>query len=92
MLADSSPLAQARAYRAHLLIERAAWRTAAEREKFGVLIDADPRLQLPVHAMRAFRASHAAGKLFIAWAAGPQARKLLTGQPGLRAPSGGGDK
>ena len=82
--ADSSPLAQARAYRAHLLLPRAAWSAGATRDKFGVLIEADPRLEAPVHVMRAFRATHSAGKLFVAWVAGPQGRKIIAAQPGLR--------
>lgn len=84
MPADASPLAQARAYRAHVLIERAAWSAAAARDKFGVVVDADTRLQAPLHVGRSFRASHSAGKLFVTWVAGPQARKLLARQPGVR--------
>ena len=83
--ADSSPLAQARAYRAHLLLDRASWTPGPARDKFGVVVEGDARLEAPVHVVRSFRATHPAGKLFVGWVTGPVGRKLVAGEPGLRS-------
>lgn len=82
--ADSAPLLQARFYRACLLIERGAWANRPARERFGVLADGDPRLLLPVHAMRASRSPHPAAKLFVGWAGGASARRIVAAQAGVR--------
>lgn len=84
--ADSSPLVQARADRAHLLLDRAGWIAGPARDKFGVLVEGDSRLEAPLHVVRSFRATHPAGKLFVGWVTGPVGRKVVAGQPGLRNP------
>ena len=85
--ADSAPLAQARVYRACVLVEGSAWAPGPLRDRFGVLAEADPRLQAPVHVLRSFRATHSAGKLFVAWASGDAGRRVLAEQRVLRPSS-----
>ena len=48
----------------------------------------DPLLRESVHAMRGFRVNHPAGKIFVAWVAGPQGRRVVAAQRGYRAPGG----
>lgn len=83
--ADASPMAQARAYRAYVLVERTAWRPAAARDKFGLIVAGDGRLDIPLHVARSFRSSHPAGKLFVNWTGGAVGRRVVSGQPGVRA-------
>ena len=61
--------AQVRARGAYALVERGAW-TAAGGAPLVVLAEGDPLLVESIHAMRSFRVSHPAAKIFIAWIAG----------------------
>jgi tungstate transport system substrate-binding protein len=69
-------IAQARASAAFALVERGAW-LAQGGAPLAVWVDGDPRLREAVHAMRAFRVSHAAGKIFVAWIAGPRGQQVV---------------
>jgi tungstate transport system substrate-binding protein len=75
----------ARANGAYAIVERGAW-SAQAGSPLTVLVDADPRLALPVHAMRSFRVNHPAGKIFVAWIAGPKGRRVVSGLRGYRPP------
>lgn len=75
---------QARARGAYALVERAAWAVHGGAP-LAVLVDADPLLAEQVHVMRAFRATHPAGKLFVAWVGGPKGRRIVAAQRGYRA-------
>ena len=77
-------IAQARARGAYALVERAAWATDGGAP-LAVLVDADPLLAEQVHVLRAFRATHPAGKLFVAWITGPKGRRIVAAQRGYRA-------
>lgn len=75
----SSLIAQARARGAYALVERGVW-AAHGGAPLAVLVEGDPLLAEPVHVMRAFRSSHPAGKLFVAWIAGPRGRRVVAAQ------------
>ncbi len=77
--ADGGVIAAARARGAYALVERGAWGTRGGAP-LAVLVEGDPLLAEPVHVMRAFRSSHPAGKLFVAWIAGPRGRRVVTAQ------------
>lgn len=81
--ADAAPLAQARALRAFLLVERTGWRSPPPRERYGVVVEGDPQLLLPLHALRAFRSAHSASKLFVEYAGGPAGRRAIAGRAGV---------
>lgn len=76
-----SLLAQARALGAATLVDRGEWLAAGGRP-LDVLATAGPE---PVHAMRSFRVSHPAGKMFIAWISGRPGRAVVGRQRGYRA-------
>jgi tungstate transport system substrate-binding protein len=76
----------ARAAGAYALVERGAW-AALGGAPLSVLVEGDPRLTLPVHVMRSFRINHPAGKIFVAWIAGPKGRRVVAAQRGYRAAS-----
>jgi tungstate transport system substrate-binding protein len=76
-------IAQVRERGAYALVERAAWAVEGGAPH-AVLVDADPLLAEQVHVMRAFRAMHPAGKLFVAWITGPKGRRLVAAQRGYR--------
>lgn len=76
-------IAQARARGAHALVERAAW-TRQGGAPLGVLVEGDPTLVESVHAMRSFRVSHPAGKIFVAWIAGGRGRVVVASHAGYR--------
>lgn len=80
----SSLVAQARARSAYALVERGAW-LARGGAPLAVLVEGDPALAEAVHVMRAFRVSHPAGKLFVAWIAGPKGRRVVAAQRAYRA-------
>ena len=80
-------IAQARARGAYALVERGAW-LAQGGAPLAVRVQGDPLLREAVHAMRGFRVSHPAGKIFVAWVAGPQGRRVVAAQRGYRAPAG----
>jgi tungstate transport system substrate-binding protein len=82
--AGSGLIAQARARGAYALVERGAW---AEQGggPLAVLVDGDPALGEAVHVMRAFRVSHPAGNIFVAWIAGPKGRRVVAAHRAYRA-------
>ena len=83
-----SPIATARADPACTLVERGVWAAAGPQVKdFGVLVEGDPLLRVPVHAMRSFRSDHPAGKLFMNWLSSRAARLAISAQPAYRSVS-----
>ena len=50
-----------------------------------VVVDGDPQLVEYVHAMRSFRVSHPAGKIFLAWIAGGRGRAAVAAHGGARS-------
>ena len=52
-----------------------------------IVVEGDPMLAESVHAMRSFRATHPAGKIFVAWIAGGRGRAIVAAQRGYRAPT-----
>lgn len=44
-----------------------------------MVLDGDPALAVDYHVMRAFRARHRAGRLMVAWLAGPAGQQLVAG-------------
>lgn len=81
-------LAAARANRACTLVERGVWAAAAGTMRpgkdFGVLVEGDPLLRVPVHAMRSFRADHPAGRLFMKWLSSRTGRQAIAALPAYR--------
>src|SRR5436189_56620 len=75
---------QVRAKGAYALVERGAW-TALGGAPLTVLAEGDPLLAESVHAMRSFRVSHPAGKIFIAWISGGRGRAVVARHAGYRA-------
>jgi len=49
-----------------------------------VLVEGDARMAERVHVMRSFRVNHPAGKMFVAWIAGPRGRHMVAAQRGYR--------
>ena len=78
-------LAQARARGAYAVVERGVW-DAAGGAPLAVLVEGDPLMAGPVHAMRGFRVAHPAGKIFVAWIAGPKGHAVVTSHRGYTAP------
>jgi tungstate transport system substrate-binding protein len=76
-------IAQARARGAYALVERGAW-AALGGGPLAVVVEGDPELVESVHAMRSFRVSHPAGKIFLAWIAGGRGRAAVAAQRGPR--------
>lgn len=87
LAASPQALAQARDRQACLLVEQGAWLAQGGINGYAVLVDGDPRLEVPVHVMRSFRVNHPAGKLFVNWIAGPKGRRVVAGQRGYRLAS-----
>ena len=83
--ANASLLAQARAGAAYAVVERGVW-DAHGGAPLAVLVDGDPQMVVEVHAMRSFRVAHPAGKIFVAWIAGPRGRAVVAGHRGYRPP------
>lgn len=77
-------IAKLRAANAYGIVERGAW-AALGGAPLAVLVDADPRMEAPVHVMRSFRTSHPAAKLFAGWISGPKGRRAAAGARGYRA-------
>jgi tungstate transport system substrate-binding protein len=75
---------QVRARGAYALVERGAW-TALGGRPLVVVAEGDPLLVESVHAMRSFRVSHPAGKIFVAWIAGGRGRAVVARHAGYRA-------
>jgi tungstate transport system substrate-binding protein len=83
-LADGAALAsEARARVAYAVVERGVW-SAQGGAPLAVLVEGDPRLLVPVHAMRSFRSSHRAARLFTDWIGGPKGRRAVAGVRGFR--------
>ena len=78
-------LAQARARGAYAVVERGVW-NAAGGAPLAVLVEGDSAMVAPVHAMRGFRVSHPAGKIFIAWISGPKGRAVVARQSAYARP------
>ena len=83
--ASAPLLAQARAGAAYAVVERGVW-GAQGGAPLALLVEGDPLMAVEVHAMRSFRVSHPAAKIFIAWIAGPKGRQVVAGQRGYRVP------
>lgn len=83
-----TPWAAARAGLACALVERGVWAAADPAVRratdFGVLVEGDPLLQVPIHALRPFRADHPAGRLFMDWLASAPGRKAVAGLTAYR--------
>jgi tungstate transport system substrate-binding protein len=75
--------AQVRSRGAYALVERGAW-TALGGAPLAIIAEGDPLLAESVHAMRSFRVSHPAGKIFIAWIAGGRGRAVVGRHAGYR--------
>ena len=82
--AGRSFIGQVRARSAYALVERGAW-AALGGDPLSVVVEGDPALAETVHAMRSFRVSHPAGKIFIAWIAGGRGRAVAASHRGYRA-------
>ena len=78
-------LAKVRARNAYAVVERGAW-SAAGGGRLAVLADGDPLLAESVHAMRSFRATHPAGKIFVAWIGGGRGRAVVASHRAYRPP------
>jgi tungstate transport system substrate-binding protein len=83
--AGRSVIAQARERGAYAIVERGAW-IAQGGAPLAVLVEGDRGLTETIHAMRSFRSPHPAGKMFVAWIAGPRGRAVVAGQRGYRIP------
>ena len=81
-------LLQARAAAACCLIDRSSWLAApGGAPGLRLLIEGDPLLATEFRVQRSFRATHHAGRLFVAWLRGPTGRALVARTRGLRAPA-----
>lgn len=80
----ASLVAQARARGSYAVVERGSW-AAQGGAPLAVLVEGDPLLEMPVHVMRSFRINHPAGKIFVAWVAGPKGARVVAAQRGYRA-------
>ena len=78
-----SLIAQARARGAYAVVERGAWARQGGAPLV-VLVEGDPVMVESVHAMRSFRVSHPAGKIFVAWIAGGRGRAVVASHAGYR--------
>ncbi|HEX4233500.1 MAG TPA: substrate-binding domain-containing protein [Caldimonas sp.] len=68
--------AQVRARGAYALVERGAWMALGGAPSI-VIVESDPLLVESVHAMRSFRITHPAGKIFVSWIAGGRGRAVV---------------
>ena len=75
---------QVRSRGAYALVERGAWNAHGGRP-LGIVVEGDPLLVESVHAMRSFRVSHPAGKIFVAWIAGGHGRAVVARHAGYRS-------
>jgi tungstate transport system substrate-binding protein len=80
---DPPLIAQARQRGAYAVVEKGAWLRQGGAP-LGVLVEGDPSLAEQVHAMRSFRVSHPAGKIFLAWIAGGRGRAVVAAHGGYR--------
>jgi tungstate transport system substrate-binding protein len=79
-------VAKVRARGAYALVERGAW-SVSGGAPLAVLAEGDPLLAESVHAMRSFRASHPAGKIFMAWIGGGRGHAVVASHAGYRRPA-----
>ena len=79
-------VSRVRARGAYALVERGAW-AAVGGAPLAVLAEGDPLLAEPVRAMRAFRAPHPAGKIFVSWIAGGRGHAIVASHRGYRPPA-----
>ena len=79
--------ARVRSRGAYALVERGAWSVAGGG--LAVLAEGDPLLDESVHAMRSFRATHPAAKMFMAWIGGGRGHAVVASHSGYRRPAGG---
>jgi tungstate transport system substrate-binding protein len=84
--AGRSVIAQAREKSAYAIVERGAW-VAQGGAPLSILVEGDRTLSETIHAMRSFRSPHPAGKMFVAWIAGPRGRAVVAAHRGYRVPS-----
>jgi len=84
--AGRSLIAQAREKGAYAIVERGAW-VAQGGAPLAILVEGDRGLTESIHAMRSFRSPHPAGKMFVAWIAGPRGRAVVAAQRGYRVPA-----
>lgn len=77
---------QAREQGAYALVESGAW-AARGGTPLTALVSGDPALAEQVHAMRSFRVNHPAGKMFVAWIAGPRGHRVAAGLRSYAAPA-----
>jgi tungstate transport system substrate-binding protein len=83
---NSTLVGQARARGAYALVEKGAW-IAQGGAPLAVLVHGDAQLRETVHVMRSFRVNHPAGKIFVAWIAGPKGRRVVAAQRGYSVTS-----
>ena len=79
-------VARVRTRGAYALVERGAW-AAAGGAPLAVLAEGDPLLAESVRAMRAFRATHPAGRIFVGWIAGQRGHAVVASHRGYRPPA-----
>ena len=77
--------AKVRGRAAYAVVERGAWAVAGGG--LTVLADGDPLLDESVHAMRSFRATHPAGKIFMSWIGGRRGHAVVASHRGYRKPT-----
>jgi tungstate transport system substrate-binding protein len=75
--------AQVRARGAYALVERGAWSVHGGAPS-AILVEGDPLLVESVHAMRAFRVQHPAGRIFVSWISGGRGRAVVARHGGYR--------
>lgn len=76
----AAALELARTSGGYALVERGLWQSlGAAAAGLAVVIDGDPALAVDYHVMRAFRARHPAGRLMVAWLAGPTGQRVVGG-------------
>jgi tungstate transport system substrate-binding protein len=74
----TSALALARATGGYALVERGLWQALRARApELAVWVEGNPALAVDYHVMRAFRAPHPAGRLMVAWLAGPTGQRAV---------------
>ena len=77
--------ARVRARNAFAVVERGAWSTGGGG--LSVLAEGDPLLVETVHAMRSFRATHPASRIFVGWIAGGRGHAVVASHRGYRRPA-----
>lgn len=83
--AQGDALATAAAQGAYTVVERAVWLDRG-RAPLAPVVEGDPLMANPVHAMRSFRVKHPAGKMFVQWVGGSMGHRVAAGARGWGAP------